>query len=281
MKTSHATAAMLTLGAALAWSAAHLEGRAEAPEPIGPFDCLIQPSATAELSAPVSGVVSQVLVDRGDRVRTGQIVARLYAGLEKTRLTIARARADAKSQIALRHTRLAFENRRLARNRKLMETQVITEKEADEIRTAQWIARIELDQAREESNLLRLQVQQALADLALREVRSTINGVVINVARQPGESTDRVESYILKVVSLDPLFAEVFVPIRLSRSLSRGQGVTLVSDVLAERRIAGRISVIDPVADAASGMTRVRITIHNADHAIPAGIRCQATFVRE
>ena len=41
------------------------------------FDCVITPSRSVDLGSPVPGQIHEVLVDRSDSVRAGQVVARL------------------------------------------------------------------------------------------------------------------------------------------------------------------------------------------------------------
>ena len=47
------------------------------------YDCVIAPSFEAELGSAVTGLVKEVLVDRGDWVEAGQVVARLAADSEE------------------------------------------------------------------------------------------------------------------------------------------------------------------------------------------------------
>ena len=47
------------------------------------LECLLEPNTEIEISAAVSGVLSDVLVQRGDRVKRGQVLARLVSGLVK------------------------------------------------------------------------------------------------------------------------------------------------------------------------------------------------------
>ncbi len=104
------------------------------------FDCLMQPSAEVELSAATAGVVSEVLVDRGDRVAKGQVVARLKDEVERTNLAVAELRASTSATQKLRESKLQFEDRRLKRNAGLIADSVLTEKEAEEMRMSREIA---------------------------------------------------------------------------------------------------------------------------------------------
>lgn len=239
------------------------------------FDCLVQPSAEVELSAPSAGVVSEVLVDRGDRVARGQVVARLNDTLERANLAVAEHRAATSATLKLRTARLEYEERRLARNANLIAEAVLTEKEAEEMRMARDMAYWEHKEVEEQALLAGLQVEQAKAELSLRQVRAPVDGVVTELKRKAGENSSG--SYIMKLVKLDPLYIETFVPAPLAVKLRVGQQVSIMNETI-DRPWQAQISVVDSVADAASGMLKVRVEVANAGYDKLAGLRCSATF---
>jgi len=242
----------------------------------GPFDCLLEPSAVIELAAPVAGVVAEMLVDRGDRVERGQVLARLEDRLERAALAVARQRAEATATVETKRTRLAFEERRLARNERLISGNIITEKEADEIRTSHEVAVWELREAEELAALARLQLAQAEAELSLREVRSPVDGVIVDRNREPGETT--AGEHLVRIATLDPLYAEVFVPATMVAKLGPAISASVTAETSPDRPLKAKVKVVDPVADAASGMIKVRLSIDNAEYRELSGLRCTATF---
>ena len=48
-----------------------------------PLGCLIEPHRVVELGSPVIGVIESMEVERGDRVRKGQVIATLRADVER------------------------------------------------------------------------------------------------------------------------------------------------------------------------------------------------------
>jgi multidrug resistance efflux pump len=63
------------------------------------FDCLIEPYVVINLSSAVAGRLDTVLVDRGARVKQGQIVATLESNVEQATVAMYRARATRESAI--------------------------------------------------------------------------------------------------------------------------------------------------------------------------------------
>ena len=89
-----------------------LTAASHATEDLGSgFDCVIMPSQTVELGSAVPGQLSEVLVDRSDSVRAGQVVARLDSRLEEANLAIADFKADTDTQVRLRNAALAIDQR--------------------------------------------------------------------------------------------------------------------------------------------------------------------------
>ena len=58
------------------------------------LECMLEPNFKIEISAPVSGVLSDVLVQRGDRVKRNQVLARLVSGPEQAAVQLAKARVS-------------------------------------------------------------------------------------------------------------------------------------------------------------------------------------------
>ncbi len=81
----------LTTAAAIALAIGFAASAGAAQEHI--FDCIIDPSATVLVGSPVPGLLEQVLVDRGDFVEQGQIVARLESRVEAAAVAADRERA--------------------------------------------------------------------------------------------------------------------------------------------------------------------------------------------
>lgn len=211
--------------------------------------CILEPNTEIELSASVYGVLSDVMVHRGDRVKRGQVVASLMSGAEQAAVELAKER-------------VAFGQRKAIRNEELYQKQLISIHEKDELDT--------------EIQIFKLQLKQAQELLKLRKVISPIDGVVVERDKDPGEFVEKQS--LLTVVSLDPLHVEVVAPADLIGTIKEGMfgEVTLLGSVTGTYK--ARVSLIDQVIDAASGTIRVRLELPNPKNAIPAGLKCSVSF---
>ncbi len=207
--------------------------------------CLLEPSSDVEVGTPAGGYLVEVAVGRSDTVARGDLLARLNDGIER-------------AEIGVQETRTAFANRHLERTRELGSQQMMSDQEIDEIRTDYELARGELVRAREE--------------LALRSIRSPIDGVVVE--RFFGEGDLVQAEPVFRLMALDPLHVEVVLPVSDFGTLERGSREVLWLPEI-DRTVLATVVNIDRVIDPRSSTFRVRLELPNPDLEIPSGLRCE------
>src|SRR5262245_24156467 len=89
-----------------------------------PHDCIIEPFVATELGSPATGILEELLVDRGHRVTKGMVVARLRSDLEQASLDLAKARAESIVLIELSRERTNLLRKDVARITELHGKQV-------------------------------------------------------------------------------------------------------------------------------------------------------------
>ena len=219
--------------------------------PSGALECLVEPFMTVNVGSPVDGVLELVTVNRGDRVRKGQVVAKLQAGVEAAAVNLTEARVE-------------FGRRRLARIDNLLEKQLISVQESDELATEVKLREEELKKDQEA--------------LKLRTIFSPIDGVVVERKLAPGELVRSEKSVVLRLAQINPLNVEVIAPARLFGSVRVGMsGHVSLAPFFPGTHLA-KVVVVDKVIDAASGTMGVRLQLPNPDHKIPAGIKCSVVL---
>jgi RND family efflux transporter MFP subunit len=228
------------------------------------------------LSAPVIGVVSDVLVERGDLVEKGQLVATLESEVERATVEMARAQEQADAELKGSLARLEFEDRRMKRHERLRTEGVVSDGVFDEIESARLMADANVRKAREDRALSALELRRAEAAVAQRSLRSTVKGVVVEVIRNPGEYADPPQ--ILVLAQIDPLRVEVFAPVSALGRIEVGDtGIVIPEEPVGGQHTA-TVTVVDRVVDAASGTFGVRLELPNPDHALSAGLKCRVRF---
>ena len=237
---------------------------------------MIEPAKRITVAAPIEGVVETVLVDRGDPVKKGDVLARLESSVETARLRAARTAAKASGLIRSREARLAFATSELGRQQRLDARNVAARSDVEEARTSKEVAEAELVAAKEERKAAEHEYALARAALERRTIRSPISGVVIDRLLSPGEYAD--PPHIVEIAQVDPLRVEVFAPLSLFGKVTRGSTVEIVTESPLSARHGARVTVVDPIVDSASGTFRVRLELPNPKGTIPAGLQCRAHF---
>lgn len=207
----------------------------------------VEPIRTVAVNAQTAGIVLRVLVEEGDRVRGGQLMAELDA--RETAAQLERARA------ILTNAEAAFE-----RAQRLQASGLVTEAELDGARSAFQIATAD--------------VELWGARLAFSRISAPVSGMVTakHVERGSAVSTNQA----MFEIADDSLLV---VRVRVSEldvvHLEPGTSVTLRLDAYPDAHIAGRIRRIFPSADAASRLVPVEVALGRA----PAGVEVRPGFL--
>jgi len=99
------------------------------------LDCLLGPHVKVNIGAAVAGLISGVMVDRGDVVKAGQVVATLESGVEEANVALARAKANNDLQVHSNQARADFLRRKASRHEQLRLTNATPEATFDEAET--------------------------------------------------------------------------------------------------------------------------------------------------
>jgi RND family efflux transporter MFP subunit len=267
----------LALSAIIAPAASHAEG--SGPRSIndaGPLDCLILPDKVAELGSQVEGILETVLVRRGDVVESGQVLARLESGVERANVELARTRVAMQANLTSLDVQLAFAQRRLKRTEDLFGRDAASSFEMDEAKTQREQARYAVEAAREEMRLSEVELVRAEAALGLREIRSPVVGVGVEVFLGAGERVDMEP--VLKVARIDPLRVEVIAPVAVFGLVDVGDEAVVEPEAPIGGEHRATVTIVDKVVDAASGTFGIRLQLPNQQLALPGGLRCDVRF---
>jgi membrane fusion protein (multidrug efflux system) len=197
----------------------------------------VEPLRSIQLAARTDGIVSEVAVEAGDRVRQGQVLARLDVREQQAEL----ARAEA----ALREARANFERLQRLRERDYV----------DEASFA--TARSELEVAESDVQLWRTRVE-------FGDIVSPIDGHVIERMIEPGAAIGRLAP-AFELSDLDQLVVRVGVSELDLNQLSTGDEVPVRIDALGDDGpISGSVRRIFPAAEDSSRLVTVEIALPRA-----------------
>ncbi|NOR41524.1 MAG: HlyD family efflux transporter periplasmic adaptor subunit, partial [Gammaproteobacteria bacterium] len=159
----------------------------------------------------------------------------------------------------------------------LFDKKAIPFHEKDKANTDLILARAELREARENLELAQLEKERAEHILARRTIISPIEGVVVNVLLDAGESVE--EHSIMTIAEVDPLNVEVILPDDMYGLINVGTEAVVTPLIRRGEKRYTSVVVVDKVIDAASNTFGVRLELENPDQTIPGGIRCDISFL--
>ncbi len=243
------------------------------------FDCMIEARQTVEIRSSVEAVIESVKVQRGSIVTKGQVVATLESGPERAAFALAEERARNKGELNLSEARLDLAAKKFKRADELHKQNFISSNARDEAQAEFRLASEEVLRAKENQRLAALEAQRAREVLAMRTIRSPVNGVVVEVMRKPGEfGAISFKDPIMRLAEIDPLHVEVVLPVSLYGRIKPGMKGVVVPENSATKARAARVKVVDRVVDAASGTFGVRLELPNPERSVPAGVKCKVRF---
>jgi RND family efflux transporter MFP subunit len=210
------------------------------------------------LASEEPGLVREMLVDEGDKVRKGQVLCKLEAA--QLRLTImAQEAALAEAEVQVARARREWE-----RQKRLFEINSVSEKAYEDAR---------FDLEGNEKRVVNLKAQLKVLDdrLAKKTITAPVAGHVVNRHALVGQWLDQGDSVVTLVV-LDPVRFMVHIPEIYVPRVQKGDRAQVAFDALSGRSFQGRIAAVIPRAEAASRTFPVRIEIRNRSGEIRAGM---------
>ena len=242
------------------------------------FDGLIEPYRVVQVGSAVPGVIDSVSVDRGDMVKMDQVLATLESGVEKATVALARAKAEMEATIKAKQEALEFAERKLERNKDLYSQKALPDQQWDEVETQRLLAVHELTEAFDNKLLAQLELKRAIEVVERMNIRSPLNGVVVERFLHPGEYVE--DQPILKLAQIHPLNVEIILPVEMLGSVKAGMGATVKPEAPVSGFYTAKVKIVDKVVDAASGTFGVRLELPNPRYQLPPGLKCKVVFLK-
>lgn len=237
------------------------------------FDCVVEPAQVLEIGSSTTGLLAEVLVERGSHVSRGQVLARLDSRVQAATLALTREQASARQAREVAETRLRLAEAQVERSRRLAASGTGSGSQLEQDEAAFEIARHQLDAEDYALRLAAMEVERQQALLDQLGVTSPIDGIVTELHLHAGEFV-RQDSPILRLAQIEPLHVESWLPVGLWGGLTPQTPATVRLTQPEASEVEARITVIDKVLDAASGTFGLRLELANPGDSIPAGQRC-------
>ena len=241
-------------------------GEKKTPIPVSVADVAVGPvssyiTATANLVAEddvkvlaeIDGKIAQVLVEEGAWVTRGQPMAILVRD---------------EAEIALNKTSLKVTNTTLARERA---TRAITEN---------LMSQQDFDKVKMDDEIARQEKAEAQWLMDRTTIRAPFEGRVTARAVTTGQHVGPTE-HLFTVTDFDPLIARIYLPERDISGLDEGREVRITLKADETTRCQGRIRLISPVVDPATGTVKLTIEARSPKATLRPGAFVTIDIVRE
>ncbi|RME89788.1 MAG: efflux RND transporter periplasmic adaptor subunit [Verrucomicrobia bacterium] len=241
----------------------------------------------ATVSSKITGKIAEVRVEEGQRVKAGEVLARLDDVNARANLELATAQVAA-AKAALEETRAELDValRELERIRRLTANGVTTESDLDQAK-----GRVDVLQARLERQIREATVAERQQAVYAQQVEDTIirapfDGVVTTKDAQPGEMISPVSAGggytrtgICTLVDMNSLEIEVDVSESRLGRVREGQPVIARLDAYPEWEIPGHVIAIIPTADRQKATVKVRVGFEQLDPRILPEMAVRVAFL--
>lgn len=219
-----------------------------------PAQVVVPPKAEHVVSAPLQGLVVQLLVGEFQPVKKGDAVAKLSSPA-MSQLQLQALQASARATLA----RQAY-----AREQALFKEGIIPQRRAQEAQAALREADATLAQAKSELALAGM--SGVATDKMLRSgvptdsliLEAAQDGVVSAISVKPGQRVDAATA-VLSITQLDTLWLDVQLPIEASKGMRPGMPIEIPG-----KQLSGRVLSLSPTISASTQFVILRAEVDGA-----------------
>ena len=229
----------------------------------------ITPETRVDISAKVVGEIINLPVVEGQEVRSGQLLLDIERDLYESARNQARAAVrQAEVSVRRQEVQLADARRNMRRTKELIADGLVSQEALDAAQLALDTADVELEAQQHAVEQYRSAFQRTEDDLARTTIRSPMDGTVIQLNAEQGEtvvpgSTNLPGSVIMTVADMSVLLAEVEVSEVDVVNVSLGQEAEVKVDALGTEPQKGRVVEIATSGrrDPMQGTIRFRVKV--------------------
>lgn len=244
---------------------------------------------TVEVGAQVSGRVVELHADFNDKVKKGQIIAKLDESVLKAQIDQAQAAYDLavanlkKSQVTANDAQ-----RQLARQKSLQEQQLVAGATVEQYEVALETAQAQIVASKASISQASANLKQAKTNLGYATIYSPVDGVVLSRAVELGQTVaSSLQAPTLFTIAEDLAFMQIDTSVAEGDvgRLKEGMRATFTVDAFPGKNFEGTVRQVRnsaaPGVTATSGVVTYDavIDVENKDLALRPGMTANVTFV--
>lgn len=234
----------------------------------------INPKEKIDIKPNISGIIKQIHVKEGEEVKIGQLIATI-----KVVPVVSNVNAAMQSINSAKIT-LNNQIRQFNRQKLLYNQGVISKQDYETAETDYKMAQQTLKQAQKEYDIAKTGVTPGLEDLASIQIRSTANGLVLDIPVEVGDQVIEANTFnagttIASVADVNKMIFEGKVDEADAGKMHEGMSMKIVIGALQDKNINGILTFISPQGKEENGAVKYEI---KADIIIPSGVDIRAGY---
>jgi RND family efflux transporter MFP subunit len=241
----------------------------------------------ATVSAQITGTLTDVLIEEGDHVTKGQVLARLEDSAYRANLDAAQASARAaQAQVTQLQAQLAQARHDAARQDALVGRGLVAKQAAEQAHTQVDAFAAQLNAQRRQAEAAQAQAQVAQVNFDYTVVRAPFDGVITDKAAQVGEIISPLSAGggftrtgVGTIVDMDSLEVDVDVNEAYIGRVKADMPAEAVLDAYPDWRIPAHVIAIVPAADRGKATVKVRVALENKDQRIVPDMGVRVSFL--
>ncbi len=234
----------------------------------------VQPRDEVEIKPQISGIIAELHKEAGQTVRKGEVIATVKVIPEMGQLS------SAESRVSVAELSLAQTKREAERTETLHAKGVVSDEEAEQSRTALSKAEEELQNARENLEIVQNGITSRYKELSNTQIRSTIDGMILDVPIKVGNSVIQANTFndgttIATVADMSNMQFKGNVDETDVGKLHEGMGVKLTIGALQNVELDATLEYVSPKATEDNGVVLFEV---KAAAKIPAEVFVRAGY---
>jgi RND family efflux transporter MFP subunit len=208
------------------------------------------------IASRISGAISEVFVELGDEVQTGQVLARIDAKYLDLRRQQAQSQlAESQSRLKTAKAQLALATQEVKRLEGLTSSAAVSKAAYDDARQQQNIAFARVNEADASINSSKANLEITKLDLSYAEIKAPFNGTITEKLTEVGNYLQPGQS-VFEIISDKDLELEADIPASLLSGLSKTADVKVELENGSEH--TARLRAIIPEENPRTRTRRVR-----------------------
>lgn len=161
-----------------------------------------------DVGAQVSGQITKLYVKIGDKIKAGDLIAQIDKDKQQNELDITKAQlASAKAKLESNKISLEIAKRQFEREQKLYEAKGTSLESLESAKSSFYTLKANVAELEAQVIQLEITLKNAQKDIAYTTIRAPMDGVIINVAVDEGQTVNANQSAptIVKIANLDEM----------------------------------------------------------------------------